>query len=71
MSGQAIGASCPMARDSGSQNTREAVGHADAQVDAKRRRRHQPAIEAGLGNRVLTIKKFPRRRRLSYQQFQQ
>ena len=26
---------------------REAVGHADAQVDRQRRRRHQPAVEAG------------------------
>ncbi len=39
--------SARVARDSGSQNTAEAVGHADAQMDAQCRRRHQPAIEAG------------------------
>ena len=33
----------------------EAIGHADAQMNAKRRRRHQPAIEAGLCDRVLAI----------------
>ena len=38
----------PTARDSGSQNTREAIGHADAQMDRQRRRRHQPAVEPGL-----------------------
>ena len=33
----------------------EAVGHADAEMDAKRRRRHQPAIEAGGRNRPLLV----------------
>ena len=33
----------------------KAVGHADAQMNAKRRRRHQPAIEAGLCNCMLAI----------------
>jgi hypothetical protein len=31
---------------------REAVGHADAQVDRERRRRHQPAVEARSRNRA-------------------
>ena len=34
----------------------EAVGHADAQMNAKRRRRHQPAIEAGGRDRPLFVK---------------
>ena len=40
----------PSARDSGSQNTDEAVGHADAEMDRQRGRRHQPAVEARLGD---------------------
>ena len=36
---------------------REAVGHADAQMDAERCRRHQPAIEPGGRNGPLAIKK--------------
>src|SRR5262245_15238950 len=35
---------------------REPVGHADAKMDAKRRRRHQPAIEAGRCNDAFAVK---------------
>ena len=33
----------------------EAIGHADAQMNAERCWWHQPTIEAGLGNRVFAI----------------
>jgi len=33
----------------------EAIGHADAKMDAQRRGRHQPAVETRLCNRVFTI----------------
>ena len=33
----------------------KSVGHADAQMNAKRRRWHQPAVESGLRDRVLAI----------------
>ena len=34
---------------------REAVGHADAEMDAQRGRRHQPAVEARLGDDALPV----------------
>ena len=34
----------------------ERIGLADAQMDAQRRGRHHPAVEAGLGDRMTTIK---------------
>jgi hypothetical protein len=39
----------------------EAVGHSDAQVDAERGGRHQPAVEAGFGNDALPVEQ-PRSR---------
>src|SRR5712671_1066268 len=38
----------------------EAIGHADAQMDAKGGRRHQPAIEARLGNDALPVEQSQR-----------
>ena len=70
MSGQALGAVSPIARDNGSQNTREAVSHADTQMNAKCRRRHQPAIEAGFGYRMRAIENSPRRRPTLRQRYQ-
>ena len=57
MSGQAFDAVIPSARDSGKPEHRKAVGHADAQMDAERRRRHQPSIEAGFGDDAFAVEK--------------
>jgi hypothetical protein len=58
MSGQATDLVTPMACDSGSHA--EAVRHADAQMDAERRRRHQPTIETRLCDDAFTAQQ-PRR----------
>ena len=48
MSAQAFGCRQPDRARQRQPEHAEAVGHADAQMDAERRRRHQPAIEARL-----------------------
>ena len=47
MSGHAFGAVSPIGARQRQPEHRKAIGHADAQMDAKRGGRHQPAIEAG------------------------
>ena len=56
MSGHAFGARQPERARQRQPEHAEAVGHADAEMNAKRRRRHQPAIEAGGRNRPLFVR---------------
>jgi hypothetical protein len=61
MSGQATDLVTPMACDSGSHA--EAVRHADAQMDAERGRRHQPAIKSRFRDDSFSAQKSGRRAR--------